>query len=71
MPLSDNPSRFWKNLSPRTRLIVGVGAMGYALSGMFLSDLAEKKFGLEPTPEDKRKLEEMIPKIRSVEKGQR
>jgi hypothetical protein len=44
--------------------------MGYAATALFLSDKAEEKFGLTPTPEDKEKLRQALPKIRTVEKDE-
>jgi hypothetical protein len=44
--------------------------MGYAATGLFLSDKAEEKFGLTPTPEDHERLRQAIPKIRTVEKDE-
>ncbi|KAF8252986.1 hypothetical protein K440DRAFT_627149 [Wilcoxina mikolae CBS 423.85] len=43
--------------------------MVYALAGLFLTDVAEKTFGLSPTEEDKKKLEALVPKVRAVERG--
>jgi hypothetical protein len=44
--------------------------MGYAGTALYLSDKAEEKFGLVPKPEDKEKLRQAIPKIRTVEKDE-
>jgi hypothetical protein len=44
--------------------------MGYAATALFLSDKAEEKFGLSPKPEDREKLRQAIPKIRTVEKDE-
>jgi hypothetical protein len=57
-------------LSPRTRIIAGVGIMTYAATALYLSDKAEEKFGLVPTPEDKEKLHHAIPKIRAVDRDE-
>lgn len=38
---------------------------------LYLSDIAEKKLDLVPTEEDKRKLDEMVPKIRVIERKER
>ncbi|THY97302.1 hypothetical protein D6C92_03463 [Aureobasidium pullulans] len=61
------PSFYYNSLSPKTRLMVGGGAMAYACIGLFLSDTAEEKLGYTPTEEDKRKLREAMPRIRVVE----
>jgi hypothetical protein len=44
--------------------------MAYAATGLFLSDKAEEKFGLSPTPEDHAKLRQAIPKIRTVDRDE-
>ncbi|THW06816.1 hypothetical protein D6D25_08077 [Aureobasidium pullulans] len=61
------PQSYYNSLSPKTRLMVGGGAMAYACIGLFLSDTAEEKLGYTPTEEDKRKLREAMPRIRVVE----
>lgn len=58
------------SLSPRTRIIAGIAIMSYAATGLFLSDKAEEKFGLVPTEEDKEKLRQAIPKIRTVDRDE-
>lgn len=40
----------------------------YAISMEYLSDVAEKKLDLVPTEEDYKKLNEVVPKIRVVER---
>jgi hypothetical protein len=47
---------------------MGVGVIGYATLGLFLSDKAEEVFGLVPTDKDRKALTESIPKLRTVEK---
>ena len=49
-------------------MIVGVGIMGYAGVGLYLSDKAEESFGLTPTEKDKEELRNALPKIAAVEK---
>jgi len=56
------------NLSPRTRLGVGVAILAWGTIGLYISDTAEKKLGFEPSEEDKRALDAALPKIRTVEK---
>ncbi|KAF1818992.1 uncharacterized protein K489DRAFT_413428 [Dissoconium aciculare CBS 342.82] len=60
--------QYYRNLTPRTRLFIGGGIMAYAAFGLFASDKAEEVFGFTPTPEDKKRLEESLPTIRTVEK---
>lgn len=42
--------------------------MGWGFLGIMLSDRAEEKFDLVPTDEDKAKLREIIPTIRTVDR---
>lgn len=62
--------RWYQSLSSRTRLLVGVGVMGYGCLGLFLSDKAEKVFNMAPTEEDKERLKHIIPKVRFVDKAE-
>jgi division protein CdvB (Snf7/Vps24/ESCRT-III family) len=49
--------------------------MGYAGLGLYLSDKAEEKFGFKPTEKDREELRnelrKVIPKISTIEKGNR
>lgn len=58
----------YRSLAPRTRVLIGVGIMGYAGLGLLLSDTAEEKFGLVPTEKDKEELDRIIPKIKLVDR---
>jgi hypothetical protein len=58
---------YYTSLSPKTRLMVGGGMIGYACLGLFLADTAEEKLGYTPTEEDKKRLREALPKIRVVD----
>jgi hypothetical protein len=63
-----NPAHsYYTSLSPKTRLMVGGGIIGYACLGLFLADTAEEKLGYTPTEEDKKRLREALPKIRVVD----
>ena len=42
--------------------------MAYAVFGIFLSDKAEQAFGLVPSDEDNKKLQEAMPKLHMVER---
>lgn len=64
---ADEKSSFYNSLSPKTRLMVGGGLIGYATLGLFLSDTAEEKLGYTPTEEDKKRLREAMPRIRVVD----
>ncbi|KAI4647545.1 uncharacterized protein J4E78_008860 [Alternaria triticimaculans] len=56
------------NIPPKTRMIIGVGVMAYAGAGLYISDKAEEKFGLTPTEKDREQLQDVIPKISTIEK---
>ena len=55
-------------LTPRTRIIIGLGIMTYAGAALYLSDRAEDAFNLKATEEEKKRLNEMIPKIRTIDR---
>jgi hypothetical protein len=57
-------------LPAKTKAIIGIGVMTYAVAGLYLSDTAEDKFGMKATEEDKAKLKEFIPKIHTVDKDE-
>ncbi|OCL11273.1 hypothetical protein AOQ84DRAFT_374152 [Glonium stellatum] len=60
----------YRSLPSRTRVLIGVGIMGYAGLGLLLSDTAEEKFGLVPTEKDKEELDKIIPKVRLVDRDE-
>ncbi|KAI4657171.1 uncharacterized protein J4E79_007787 [Alternaria viburni] len=60
--------QWFKNIPPKTRMIIGVGVMAYAGAGLYISDKAEEKFGLTPTEKDREQLQDVIPKISTIEK---
>jgi hypothetical protein len=60
--------RSFRNLSPRTRLTVGLGILAWGAIGLYVSDTVEKKFGFESNERDKEALGEVMPKITVVEK---
>lgn len=62
-------SRKYRNLPPRTRILIGLGVMAYAATALTLSDAAEKPLGYEATEEDRQKLKAMMPKITAVDKA--
>jgi len=49
-------------------MIIGAGVMAYAGAGLYISDKAEEKFGLTPTEKDRKQLQDVIPKISTIEK---
>ncbi|TVY19230.1 hypothetical protein LARI1_G002197 [Lachnellula arida] len=54
----------FRNLSPRTRMGLGVGFLAWGTIGLYISDRAEKKFGLEASERDR----EALPRITLVER---
>lgn len=60
-------SRSYRNLTPRTRMLLGGGIMAWACVGLFVSDKAEQSFGFVPSEEDKRKLRDAVPRIHIVD----
>ncbi|KAI4696956.1 uncharacterized protein J4E84_000080 [Alternaria hordeiaustralica] len=60
--------QWFKNIPPKTRMIIGVGVMAYAGAGLYISDKAEEKFGLTPTDQDREQLRDVIPKVSTIEK---
>ncbi|EER25738.1 uncharacterized protein CIMG_12025, partial [Coccidioides immitis RS] len=59
----------YRNLSPRTRMILGLGLMGYAAFGLWAEPRMEKALGMVPTEAEKEELDKNIRvRIRSVEK---
>ncbi|KAL2753423.1 hypothetical protein ACRALDRAFT_212507 [Sodiomyces alcalophilus JCM 7366] len=59
------PNRAYKNLSPKTRIAVGFGIIGWGTLGLWLSDRAEEKY--QPPEEDKAAVERYIPRISVVD----
>ncbi|POR34611.1 Uncharacterized protein TPAR_05190 [Tolypocladium paradoxum] len=58
----------YKNLSPKTRLGVGVAVIAWGLVGLHLSDRAEEKFGYTPSDKDKEELRKWTPRVVTVDK---
>jgi hypothetical protein len=58
-------------LSPKAKLGVGVGFIGWGVIGLFISDRAEEKFGYTPSEQDKAALDMLKPKIHMVERDQK
>ncbi|KAF4496276.1 hypothetical protein FAGAP_7575 [Fusarium agapanthi] len=61
----------YKNLSPKTRLGVGVAIIAWGAGGLMLTDPLEKSLGLTPTEEDKAVLDKYTPKITTVDKNEK
>jgi hypothetical protein len=52
-------------------MFMGVGIMAYAGFGLLISDELEKRFDMTPTEEDYEEVRKLVPRISTVEKGQR
>lgn len=63
--------RAYKNLTPSTRLYLGIGLLAWGTAGLWLSDRAEEKLGLTPSEKDKAELQNLKPRIHVVDKEQR
>ncbi|KAI1081737.1 hypothetical protein F5B20DRAFT_535132 [Whalleya microplaca] len=59
----------FRNLSPRTRIGVGLGLLAWGAIGLHLSDRAEERFGLTPSEEDREALKELGPRITVVDRS--
>lgn len=59
--------RKFLNLSPRTRMLIGLGIVGYSGIGMLVSNGLEKQFGMVASEEDKERLRKVIPKITTLD----
>ena len=60
--------RWYKGIPTRTRMLVGVGIMGYAAAAMFVTDRVEEKMGLKATEADKEELKRSMPTITVVDR---
>ncbi|KAI1816909.1 hypothetical protein GGS20DRAFT_132638 [Poronia punctata] len=58
----------FRNLSPKTRIGVGLGLLAWGFVGLQLSDRAEERY-FKPTEEDVAALRELAPRITVVERG--
>lgn len=58
----------YRNLTPRTRLIIGGGVMAYAAFGLLASDQAESLLGWTATDKDRKRLKEDLPKVLVVDR---
>ncbi|RYP49130.1 hypothetical protein DL768_005127 [Monosporascus sp. mg162] len=61
----------FRNLTPRTRALVGAGLLVWGAVGLRLSDRAEERLGLTPSEEDREALARLGPGIIPVERGGR
>lgn len=66
-----DPDSSYTNLSPKARLGLGLGIMGWGVVGMYLFDPIVEKTGFTPSEEDKEALRRIIPKISIVDKDEK
>ena len=59
--------RAYKNLSPRTRALFGLGIMANAGVALYFADQIEAFFGMTPTPEEQGRLKRDLPRITVVD----
>lgn len=59
--------RTFRNLSPKTRIGVGLGLLAWGVVGLQLSDRAEERY-FKPTEEDRAALRQMAPQIVTVDR---
>lgn len=52
-------------------MYIGVGIMAYAGFGLLISDEIEQRFGMTPNEQDYEEVRQLVPRISTVEKGQR
>ncbi|KXJ92329.1 hypothetical protein Micbo1qcDRAFT_162566 [Microdochium bolleyi] len=57
----------FRNLSPKTRLGVGVGFLAWGVIGLQLTDTAERTLGLEASEQDREELCRLAPRIHVVD----
>jgi hypothetical protein len=50
---------------------IGLAFLAWGTLGLYISDNAEKRFGLEAGEGDRERLESVVPKVRVVERGER
>ncbi|GAB7340029.1 hypothetical protein MBLNU457_6531t1 [Dothideomycetes sp. NU457] len=67
LPSITNKHRTYKSISPQTRMLFGGGLIAWALIAQTLTDQAEPMLGFKASEQDKERLRESLPKIRSVD----
>ncbi|KAL2834282.1 hypothetical protein BDW59DRAFT_156222 [Aspergillus cavernicola] len=59
----------YKSLSPKTRALFGVGVMGWASIGLWMSPRVEQAMGMVPTEQERAELDrKMAVKVSRVDK---
>ncbi|KAI1430234.1 hypothetical protein F5Y12DRAFT_722708, partial [Xylaria sp. FL1777] len=62
-----SPLQSFRNLSPKTRIGVGLGLLAWGVIGLQLSDRAEERY-YKSTEEDHAQLREMLPSITTIDR---
>lgn len=65
---TSNTHRSIRNLTPRTRMLVGAGFLAWGTLGLFITDSAEAKFGLQASEADREALGRAVPRVSVVER---
>ncbi|KAJ4407061.1 hypothetical protein N0V91_004227 [Didymella pomorum] len=63
--------QWYRGLAPKTRMFMGVGIMAWAGLGLLATDQIEKRFDMAPDEKDYEEVRQLVPKISTVERGQR
>ncbi|KAL2061638.1 hypothetical protein VTL71DRAFT_7015 [Oculimacula yallundae] len=58
----------FRNLTPRTRIMVGAGFLAWGTLGLYITDKAESRFGLQASEGDKEALGRVVPSVHVVER---
>ncbi|KAH7314200.1 hypothetical protein BKA65DRAFT_466740 [Rhexocercosporidium sp. MPI-PUGE-AT-0058] len=58
----------FRNLTPRTRILVGASFLAWGTLGLYITDRAESRFGLEASESDREALGRVVPSVRVVER---
>lgn len=61
-------ARSFRNLSPRTRIGVGLAFLSWGMAGIYISDSAEKRWGFEASEKDILSLKEAVPRVVVVDR---
>jgi hypothetical protein len=63
--------RWYSGLAPKTRMFMGVGIMAWAGFGLLVTNEIEKRFDMTPDEKDYEEVRQLVPKISTVERGER
>ncbi|KAJ4337507.1 hypothetical protein N0V87_004653 [Didymella glomerata] len=63
--------QWYRGLAPKTRMFMGVGIMAWAGFGLLVTNEIEKRFDMTPDEKDYEEVRQLVPKISTVERGER